>query len=185
MEELKPKSSSSTPPPTPPPAPAAAPGDIQPLSKKAQKKAEKGKFKDKKEKDPNRWAPKADKKPKVVKDEKKVAQVAFVNKTPSGEKKDMTTEMAAGYQPVAVEAAWQAWWEKQGFFSCDDAKIKNAKKDERFVMVIPPPNVTGSLHIGHALTVAVQDTLTRWHRMLGHATLWVPGTDHAGIATQV
>ncbi|CAN0293445.1 unnamed protein product, partial [Discosporangium mesarthrocarpum] len=51
-------------------------------------------------------------------------------------------------------------------------------------MVIPPPNVTGSLHLGHALTGAVQDTLTRWHRMCGHATLYVPGTDHAGIATQ-
>jgi len=56
--------------------------------------------------------------------------------------------------------------------------------DDKFVMVIPPPNVTGSLHLGHALTAAVEDTLTRWHRMLGHATLYVPGTDHAGIATQ-
>ena len=52
-------------------------------------------------------------------------------------------------------------------------------------MVIPPPNVTGSLHLGHALTTAIEDCLTRWHRMLGHHTLWVPGTDHAGIATQV
>ena len=51
-------------------------------------------------------------------------------------------------------------------------------------MVIPPPNVTGSLHLGHALTTAIEDTITRWHRMKGKVTLWVPGTDHAGIATQ-
>ncbi|KAL8007682.1 putative valine-tRNA ligase, valyl/Leucyl/Isoleucyl-tRNA synthetase, editing [Plasmopara halstedii] len=92
--------------------------------------------------------------------------------------------MLTAYNPVAVEAAWQDWWEAAGFFSCSDDKISHAKPDERFVMVIPPPNVTGSLHLGHALTVAIQDALTRWHRMLGHATLWVPGTDHAGIATQ-
>ena len=52
-------------------------------------------------------------------------------------------------------------------------------------MVIPPPNVTGSLHIGHALTNSIQDALTRWHRMCGRPTMWLPGTDHAGIATQV
>lgn len=52
-------------------------------------------------------------------------------------------------------------------------------------MVIPPPNVTGSLHLGHALTNAVEDTITRYHRMTGKTTLWVPGCDHAGIATQV
>lgn len=86
---------------------------------------------------------------------------------------------------MAVEALWQNWWEKCGFFECSEEMIRNAKADERFVMVIPPPNVTGSLHLGHALTVAIQDALTRWHRMRGHATLWIPGTDHAGIATQV
>ena len=59
-----------------------------------------------------------------------------------------------------------------------------ASQEDKFVMVIPPPNVTGSLHLGHALTNAVEDTLTRWHRMNGKITLWVPGTDHAGIATQ-
>ena len=57
--------------------------------------------------------------------------------------------------------------------------------DEKFVMVIPPPNVTGSLHLGHALTSSVEDALTRWHRMQGKHVLWLPGTDHAGIATQV
>lgn len=52
------------------------------------------------------------------------------------------------------------------------------------MIVIPPPNVTGALHMGHALTNSIQDSLVRWHRMKGHCTLWVPGTDHAGIATQ-
>lgn len=169
------------------PAPDAAAGVEQPakLSKNALKKlqrADKNGDKPKKEKDPNRWAPKKDK--EVKKKEPAKVETAFVNTTPKGDKKDMTTPMAAAYNPVAVEAAWASWWEKEGFFTCSDEKIKNSKKDERFVMVIPPPNVTGSLHLGHALTVAIQDALTRWHRMLGHATLWVPGTDHAGIATQ-
>ena len=79
--------------------------------------------------------------------------------------------------PSVVEAAWQDWWEAKGFYSCDPtfAQTKTSS-NEKFVMVIPPPNVTGSLHLGHALTAAVEDTLTRWHRMLGHATLYIPGT---------
>ncbi|CDJ59364.1 hypothetical protein, conserved [Eimeria maxima] len=60
----------------------------------------------------------------------------------------------------------------------------NATENNKFIMVIPPPNVTGSLHIGHALTVAIEDALTRWNRMRGKIVLWVPGVDHAGIATQ-
>jgi tRNA synthetases class I (I, L, M and V) len=82
--------------------------------------------------------------------------------------------MADAYYPTAVEAAWQDWWEASGFYSCDPATV--TEDAEKFVMVIPPPNVTGSLHLGHALTAAVEDTLTRWHRMKGHATLYVPGT---------
>jgi tRNA synthetases class I (I, L, M and V) len=79
--------------------------------------------------------------------------------------------------PGAVEAAWQDWWEASGFYSCDPKfAMQRRTQDEKFVMVIPPPNVTGSLHLGHALTAAVEDTLTRWHRMKGHATLYVPGT---------
>mmetsp|Transcript_13868 Transcript_13868/g.18104 ORF Transcript_13868/g.18104 Transcript_13868/m.18104 type:complete len:985 (-) Transcript_13868:35-2989(-) len=92
--------------------------------------------------------------------------------------------MQDAYHPMAVEAAWQEWWEAKGFYSCDPKFAAGKKPEEKFVMVIPPPNVTGSLHLGHALTAAVEDTLTRWHRMKGHATLYVPGTDHAGIATQ-
>jgi valyl-tRNA synthetase len=62
-----------------------------------------------------------------------------------------------------------------GFYSCSPDKALAKPSSEKFVMVIPPPNVTGSLHLGHALTAAVEDTLTRWHRMRGDATLYVPG----------
>lgn len=100
----------------------------------------------------------------------------FVNTTPKGHKKDLSsTPMADAYHPQAVEAAWQDWWEASGFYSCDPLSAEGKSDDEKFVMVIPPPNVTGSLHLGHALTAAVEDTLTRWHRMLGHSTLYVPG----------
>mmetsp|Transcript_49822 Transcript_49822/g.153860 ORF Transcript_49822/g.153860 Transcript_49822/m.153860 type:complete len:1584 (+) Transcript_49822:1327-6078(+) len=107
-----------------------------------------------------------------------------VVETPPGEKKDMSLEMADGYDPTAVESAWNLWWEKRGFFTPDAAKSKQTKESKRFIMVIPPPNVTGSLHLGHTLTCAIEDSLSRWHRMCGDVTLWVPGTDHAGIATQ-
>ena len=105
------------------------------------------------------------------------ASPAFVNTTPKGQKKDLSKiPMAAGYHPDAVEAAWQEWWEASGFYSCDPKAAEGKTEEEKFIMVIPPPNVTGSLHLGHALTAAVEDTLTRWHRMKGHATLYVPGT---------
>jgi valyl-tRNA synthetase len=92
---------------------------------------------------------------------------------------------ADAYYPTAVEASWQDWWEASGYYQGNAKEaLQKSSPDEKFVMVIPPPNVTGSLHLGHALTAAVEDTMTRWHRMLGHATLYVPGTDHAGIATQ-
>ena len=71
------------------------------------------------------------------------------------------------------------WWEQCGFFKPD----MNSDKPP-FVIVIPPPNVTGSLHLGHALTNSIQDTVVRWRRMSGDNVLWLPGTDHAGIATQ-
>eukprot|EP00743_Colponemidia_sp_Colp-15_P000988 GILK01001092.1.p1 GENE.GILK01001092.1~~GILK01001092.1.p1 ORF type:complete len:1074 (+),score=191.88 GILK01001092.1:330-3224(+) len=92
--------------------------------------------------------------------------------------------MAAAYDPRAVESAWGSWWENKKYFHADAAKAKDAPADRKFVMVIPPPNVTGSLHLGHTLTCAVEDCLTRWHRMKGDATCWLPGVDHAGIATQ-
>jgi len=99
--------------------------------------------------------------------------------TPAGQRKDLGGEMAKAYNPKLVEAAWYAWWEKCGFFT-----PANGSSKPKFVIVIPPPNVTGALHIGHALTNSIQDTIVRWRRMGGYETLWVPGTDHAGIATQ-
>jgi len=128
---------------------------------------------------------------KAKKEEAKAAKAATVVKeevvllaTPEGDKKDMSSDMNTAYHPKHVESAWAAWWEKQGYFTPDAANSKGTAESQRFIMVIPPPNVTGSLHLGHTLTTAVEDALARWHRMCGHVTLWVPGTDHAGIATQ-
>lgn len=75
---------------------------------------------------------------------------------------DLTEPMAAGYNPIAVESAWYDWWETQGFFRPQMGADGKPKPEGLFVLPSPPPNVTGSLHIGHALTVAIQDTLTRW-----------------------
>jgi valyl-tRNA synthetase len=120
-----------------------------------------------------------------VQPKKVVERYDYVNITPVGDKKDMSLEMLPEYHPQAVEAAWNAWWEARGFYSCEPAKAEAAGEGNRFVMVIPPPNVTGSLHLGHALTNSIEDCLTRWHRMSGRPTMWLPGVDHAGIATQV
>ncbi|CAD7944238.1 unnamed protein product [Amoebophrya sp. A25] len=114
----------------------------------------------------------------------KPAKEKFVNMTPEGEKKDLSKPMAASYEPDAVEASWDAWWAKKGYFTPNAKEAAGTHEENKFVMVIPPPNVTGSLHLGHAITTAIEDALTRWHRQSGKHTLWVPGTDHAGIATQ-
>ncbi|MDH5561238.1 MAG: class I tRNA ligase family protein, partial [Deltaproteobacteria bacterium] len=84
------------------------------------------------------------------------------------------------YDPAAIEEKWYRHWEDEGLFSPDDQK-----GDETYTIVIPPPNVTGHLHIGHALVNSLQDVLIRLKRMQGYKTLWLPGTDHAGIATQM
>jgi len=92
-----------------------------------------------------------------------------------------TTQMAKVYDPHAVETVLYEWWEKQGYF-----KPEVAPPDARpFVISMPPPNVTGELHMGHAITTFIEDLMIRYHRMQGRAALWVPGTDHAGIATQL
>lgn len=107
--------------------------------------------------------------------------------TEKGDKKDTKCDMPDAYSPQYVEAAWYDWWVKEGFFKPEypDRDPNKTKYEDKFVIVIPPPNVTGTLHLGHALTNAVQDTLVRWHRMKGRMVLWNPGCDHAGIATQV
>ena len=83
------------------------------------------------------------------------------------------------YNPHAIEGKWYRFWIEQGFFTAD-----NESKKPPFSMVIPPPNVTGSLHMGHALNNTLQDIMARYKKMSGFNSLWVPGTDHAGIATQ-
>ena len=87
--------------------------------------------------------------------------------------------MPKGYEPKDVEDRWYAYWEDNGLFRAQDRSEK-----EPFCIVIPPPNVTGSLHMGHALNNTLQDILCRYKRMKGYNVLWQPGTDHAGIATQ-
>lgn len=75
---------------------------------------------------------------------------------------DLSEPMAAGYNPIAVESAWYDWWQKEGFFAPQFTPDGKVKPEGVFVVPAPPPNVTGSLHIGHALTTAIQDTLIRW-----------------------
>jgi len=87
--------------------------------------------------------------------------------------------MAKTYEPHGVEKRLYEWWESQGYF-----KPRMAPDRKSFVISMPPPNVTGALHLGHAMTAALEDLMIRYHRMRGGPTLWVPGTDHAGIATQ-
>lgn len=128
----------------------------------------------------------------VVEKLTKLTDQLVLEDVPVGQKKDVKNELANSYIPRQVEHSWYSYWEKSGFFKPEyeqlEAKLKGDTKNlarDKFVMVIPPPNVTGTLHIGHALTIAIQDCLVRWNRMRGLTTLWVPGSDHAGIATQV
>jgi len=88
--------------------------------------------------------------------------------------------MPKAYEPGRVEPKWYQFWLEKGYFK---PEIDPEKKP--FVIIMPPPNVTGELHIGHALTATLEDIMTRWHRMKGEPTLWLPGVDHAGIAAQV
>ncbi|KAK2196418.1 bifunctional Aminoacyl-tRNA synthetase [Babesia duncani] len=97
--------------------------------------------------------------------------------------KKLVGELASSYNPTNVEKEWYQWWTSSGLFTPSNKEEADVNK-KRWVAVLPPPNVTGSLHIGHALTISIQDCLARWHRMKGDVTLWIPGTDHAGIATQ-
>ncbi len=86
------------------------------------------------------------------------------------------------YEPQRFEPHWAQWWIESGIYQVD---VKQARPGRTFSLVIPPPNVTGSLHIGHMLDHTIMDVAVRWHRMQGETTLWLPGTDHAGIATQM
>ena len=86
--------------------------------------------------------------------------------------------MDKSYSPAEIEKRWYETWEASGAFT-------PAADGDPFCIMLPPPNVTGSLHMGHAFQDTIMDILTRYHRMCGHAALWQPGMDHAGIATQM
>ena len=89
------------------------------------------------------------------------------------------TELPSTYEPGQIEPGiYRRWLESEAFRAVPD------RRDERYVVMMPLPNVTGALHMGHAMDNVMQDLLVRWHRMRGANTLWQPGTDHAGIATQ-
>lgn len=92
----------------------------------------------------------------------------------------MSTELAKSFEPAPIEAKWGPLWEQSGVYE----PTLDASKPS-FCIQLPPPNVTGTLHMGHAFNQTIMDSLTRYHRMRGFNTLWVPGTDHAGIATQI
>ena len=89
-------------------------------------------------------------------------------------------EIPKAYDPKKVEAKWYQFWLDRGYFT---PKVDPQKKS--FVIIMPPPNVTGELHLGHALVATIEDIMIRWHRMKGEPTLWLPGIDHAGISAQV
>ena len=94
--------------------------------------------------------------------------------------KPESSEMAKTWNPQEVEDKLYREWEENGYFT---AHREEGKKP--FTIVMPPPNITGQLHMGHALDAMLQDVPTRYHRMKGDPTLWLPGTDHASIATEV
>jgi valyl-tRNA synthetase len=93
-------------------------------------------------------------------------------------------ELAKSFEPSDIERRWYPIWESRGYFAAglDTAKTQ---AEDNFCILLPPPNVTGTLHMGHGFNQAIMDSLTRYHRMRGDNTLWQPGTDHAGIATQI
>ncbi|SEN01296.1 valyl-tRNA synthetase [Lihuaxuella thermophila] len=89
------------------------------------------------------------------------------------------SNLPSAYDPKHAEAKWYDYWIEENFFQAGQDPAKKP-----YTIVIPPPNVTGNLHIGHALNNTLQDILIRWKRMQGYDALWLPGMDHAGIATQ-
>ena len=95
----------------------------------------------------------------------------------------MPHELPKSYEPGAIETRWAEYWIKEKLFSV--ATPAEGETRPVFTLLLPPPNVTGRLHMGHMLNQTQMDIIVRWHRMRGFITLWLPGTDHAGIATQM
>src|SRR5271169_2567189 len=98
----------------------------------------------------------------------------------------MVREIPKAYEPQEIEERWAKTWYEEELFRAENSGTPDQPSDQqpRFSIALPPPNVTGSIHIGHMLEHTQIDMLVRWHRMRGERTLWLPGMDHAGIATQ-
>ncbi len=101
----------------------------------------------------------------------------------------MNETLANKYNPKAIEQPIYEWWEKEGYFKPEkQIELELVKRDgdpqSRYCLTLPPPNVTGALHLGHAIMASIEDVMSRFERMRGKETLFLPGTDHAGIATQ-
>jgi len=96
---------------------------------------------------------------------------------------NMPHDLPKTYEPGAIEARWAEYWTKEKLFSIPTPPPGETRPV--FTLLLPPPNVTGRLHMGHMLNQTQMDIIVRWHRMRGFLTLWLPGTDHAGIATQM
>ena len=98
----------------------------------------------------------------------------------------MPHELPKAYEPSAIEARWAEYWVREKLFHVPTPQAGSpAAQKPVFTLLLPPPNVTGRLHMGHMLNQTQMDIIVRWHRMRGFLTLWLPGTDHAGIATQI
>ena len=93
----------------------------------------------------------------------------------------MSKELSKSFSPKDIESKWYEFWESKGYYKAGE----DSNKNDHFSILLPPPNVTGTLHMGHGFNQTLMDALTRYHRMKGENTLWQPGTDHAGIATQI
>ncbi|EAS36807.3 valyl-tRNA synthetase [Coccidioides immitis RS] len=121
---------------------------------------------------------------KLKKFAEKNAKKAGTSKPVEKKTKVEKEKTADAYDPLKIESGRYEWWEKNGLFKPEFGPDGKVKPQGSFVMTFPPPNVTGALHMGHALTNSLQDTMIRWQRMKGKTVLWLPGYDHAGISTQ-
>lgn len=121
---------------------------------------------------------------KAMKKKQFEVKAKIIDSTPVGEKKDMSKPMLDSYEPYAVESAWDAWWTKKKFFHVSSEEALKYPEEKRYTMLLPPPNVTGQLHLGHTLMSTIEDAIIRWKKMNGYCALWIPGIDHAGISCQ-
>ena len=124
---------------------------------------------------------------KLLKDAKKAEKLAKLQMKQQDtrakpESKPRPKTPNKGYDPTDVEALWVKYWKDNECFKAENSIQSSEKK--KFCMLIPPPNITGSLHIGHAMMVAIEDSIVRYKRLNGHEVLYLPGLDHAGISTQ-